>query len=88
MMNLILVLLLALGWISTSLAQTPFYQGKTIRLVAGTPAGSVYDLYARMVAQFLPKHIPGAPNILETLGKEIVAQPLDVIERMKKLLGT
>ena len=28
-------------------AQTPFYQGKTIRLVAGTPAGSVYDLYAR-----------------------------------------
>jgi len=45
-------------------AQTPFYQGKTIRLVAGTPAGSVYDLYARMVAQFIPKHIPGAPNVI------------------------
>jgi tripartite-type tricarboxylate transporter receptor subunit TctC len=45
-------------------AQTPFYQGKTIRLVAGTPAGSVYDLYARMVAQFMPKHIPGVPNII------------------------
>ena len=45
-------------------AQTPFYQGKTIRLVAGTPAGSVYDLYARMVAQFMPKHIPGTPNII------------------------
>jgi tripartite-type tricarboxylate transporter receptor subunit TctC len=45
-------------------AQAPFYQGKTIRLVAGTPAGSVYDLYARMVAQFLPKHIPGNPNII------------------------
>ena len=45
-------------------AQAPYYQGKTIRLVAGTPAGSVYDLYARMVAQFMPKHIPGAPNII------------------------
>jgi tripartite-type tricarboxylate transporter receptor subunit TctC len=45
-------------------AQTPFYQGKTIRLVAGTPAGSVYDSYARMVAQFIPKHIPGVPNVI------------------------
>ena len=60
----ILVLLLALLWPLSLRAQTPFYQGKTIRLVAGTPAGSVYDLYARMVAQFIPKHIPGAPNVI------------------------
>ena len=60
----ILVLLLALLWPVCLHAQAPFYQGKTIRLVAGTPAGSVYDLYARMVAQFLPKHIPGSPNII------------------------
>ncbi|HWH76592.1 MAG TPA: tripartite tricarboxylate transporter substrate-binding protein [Candidatus Binatus sp.] len=45
-------------------AQSPFYQGKTVRLVAGTPAGSVYDLYARLVAQFIPKHIPGTPNVI------------------------
>jgi len=45
-------------------AQAPFYQGKTIRLVVGTPAGSVYDLYARLVAQFIPKHIPGTPNVI------------------------
>jgi len=45
-------------------AQTPFYKDKTIRLVAGTPAGSVYDLYARMVAQFIGKHIPGNPNVI------------------------
>src|SRR4026208_2206722 len=45
-------------------AQTPFYQGKTIRLVAGTPAGSGYDLYARTVAQFMPKYTPGNPNIV------------------------
>jgi tripartite-type tricarboxylate transporter receptor subunit TctC len=60
----ILVLAFILGWSSPILAQAPFYQGKTVRLVAGTPAGSVYDLYARMVAQFIPKHIPGAPNII------------------------
>ena len=45
-------------------AQTPYYQGKTIRLVAGTPAGSVYDTYARLMAQFMPRYIPGTPNII------------------------
>ena len=60
----ILVFLFMLQWPTGTHAQAPFYQGKTIRLVAGTPSGSVYDLYARMVAQFLPKHIPGSPNII------------------------
>jgi tripartite-type tricarboxylate transporter receptor subunit TctC len=45
-------------------AQTPYYQGKTVTIVAGTKAGDVYDLYARHFAQFLPKHIPGKPNII------------------------
>jgi tripartite-type tricarboxylate transporter receptor subunit TctC len=60
----VLLLLTVLFWSDQLQAQTPFYQGKTVRLVAGTPAGSVYDLYARLVAQFIPKHIPGAPNII------------------------
>jgi tripartite-type tricarboxylate transporter receptor subunit TctC len=55
----------ALGVFSTSgLAQTPYYKGKTITIVAGTKAGDVYDLYARHFAQFLPKYIPGNPNII------------------------
>jgi tripartite-type tricarboxylate transporter receptor subunit TctC len=64
MLPVILILLLVAVCPTSLFAQTPFYQGKTIRLVAGTPAGSVYDLYARMVAQFLPKYIPGSPNII------------------------
>jgi tripartite-type tricarboxylate transporter receptor subunit TctC len=60
----ILALLLVLFFPLIVQAQAPYYQGKTIRLVAGTPAGSVYDLYARMVAQFIPKYIPGAPNVI------------------------
>jgi len=45
-------------------AETPYYGGKTITIVAGTKAGDVYDLYARHFAQFMPKYIPGNPNII------------------------
>ena len=45
-------------------AQTPFYQGKTITIIVGTKAGDVYDLYPRLLAEFMPKHIPGNPNII------------------------
>lgn len=45
-------------------AQTPFYQGKTITIIVSTKAGDVYDLYPRLVAEFMPKHIPGNPNII------------------------
>jgi tripartite-type tricarboxylate transporter receptor subunit TctC len=41
-----------------------FYKGKTITIIAGTKAGDVYDLYARLFAQYLPKYIPGNPNII------------------------
>jgi tripartite-type tricarboxylate transporter receptor subunit TctC len=45
-------------------AQTPFYQGKTITLVAGTTAGSQYDAHARLIAQHWGKHIPGNPGLV------------------------
>ena len=45
-------------------AQTPFYQGKTITIVVGTKTGDAYDLYPRMLAEFMPKYIPGNPNII------------------------
>ena len=45
-------------------AQTPFYQGKTITIIAAAKPGDVYDLYPRLVAEFMPKHIPGNPNII------------------------
>ena len=64
MLPRVFAFVVVLLWTFNVHAQTPFYQGKTIRLVAGTPAGSVYDLYARMVAQFMPKYIPGTPNII------------------------
>ncbi len=45
-------------------AQAPFYQGKTMIIIVGNPAGDVFDLYARALAQFMPKYIPGNPNMI------------------------
>lgn len=60
----ILLLLTLTLWASGAFAQSPFYQGKTISIIVGTKAGDVYDLYPRLLAEFLPKYIPGNPNII------------------------
>jgi tripartite-type tricarboxylate transporter receptor subunit TctC len=57
----LLVLLVAT---SNLQAQTPFYQGKTIRIVVGNIAGDAYDLWARIFAQHMGKYIPGNPNFI------------------------
>jgi len=43
-------------------AQGSFFEGKTIRIVVGLPAGDAYDTYARMLATYMGKHIPGNPR--------------------------
>lgn len=63
-MKVVLTFLVALLLWSTAEAQTPFYQGKTITIIVGTKAGDAYDLYPRMLAEFLPKYIPGNPNFI------------------------
>ena len=45
-------------------AQTTFYQGKTMTIIVATKAGDVYDLYPRLLAEYLPKYIPGNPKII------------------------
>jgi tripartite-type tricarboxylate transporter receptor subunit TctC len=41
-----------------------FYRGKTLRMLIGYGPAGGYDLYARLVAEFLPRHIPGNPLIV------------------------
>lgn len=41
-----------------------FYRGKTVRMIIGYGVGGGYDLYARIAAEFLGKHIPGNPQVL------------------------
>ncbi len=57
-------LLVFLLWSSPAPAQTPYFQGKTIRVIVGYPAGSAHDLWARLIAGQLPKHIPGNPAVI------------------------
>jgi tripartite-type tricarboxylate transporter receptor subunit TctC len=46
-------------------AQNPsFYQGKTVRIIVGSDTGGLYDLWARLFAKHMPKHIPGNPNMI------------------------
>lgn len=41
-----------------------FYHGKTVRMIIGYGVGGGYDLYARIAAEFLGRHIPGNPLVL------------------------
>jgi tripartite-type tricarboxylate transporter receptor subunit TctC len=44
------------------LAQTEsFYKNKTIKIIVGSTPGGFYDRWARLLAQYMPRHIPGTP---------------------------
>jgi tripartite-type tricarboxylate transporter receptor subunit TctC len=45
-------------------AQSPFYQGKTITFIVGSGAGTAYDMYSRLLANHIAKHIPGNPSVV------------------------
>ena len=55
----------AVGAISAAQAQTPaeFYKGKTVDLYIGTSVGGGYDVYGRLLARHIGKHIPGNPTV-------------------------
>jgi tripartite-type tricarboxylate transporter receptor subunit TctC len=49
---------------TTVQAQATFYQGKSVRLIIGSQAGSLYDGWARLFANHMGKHIAGNPAIV------------------------
>jgi tripartite-type tricarboxylate transporter receptor subunit TctC len=64
-------ILIGLAVIAFALAATAsaqpveqFFARKTITISIGYTAGGSYDLYGRMVARHLGKHIPGAPTVV------------------------
>jgi tripartite-type tricarboxylate transporter receptor subunit TctC len=46
---------------NATLAQEPFYKGKTIRVVVATSAGGGFDAYTRMITRHMGKFVPGNP---------------------------
>jgi tripartite-type tricarboxylate transporter receptor subunit TctC len=45
-------------------AVADFYHGRTVTILVGSDVGGGYDLTARTLAHYLPRHIPGHPNII------------------------
>jgi len=45
-------------------SDSSFYAGKTITLFVGFRPGAAYDLYARLTAKYLIRHIPSSPAIV------------------------
>ena len=62
--RLLLFLLFTIVHISAAQAQSDFFKGKQMKIVVGASAGAASDLYARVVANYLPKHISGKPEII------------------------
>lgn len=59
--------LAALGLSVSASAADPiadFYQGKTMHVIIGYGPGGGYDIYGRLAAEFLGRHIPGKPTII------------------------
>ena len=49
---------------AANLCAAPFYEGKTLRVTVGFSAGGGFDLWARLVARHIGKHIPGKPTVI------------------------
>lgn len=50
--------------LARSAAADDFYTGKQIRLIVSSAPGGVYDTFGRLIARFLPAHLPGHPSIV------------------------
>jgi len=57
---------LAGGWPGPAAADpvADFYSGKTVQVLIGFSPGGGYDLYARTLARYMGRHIPGNPKLV------------------------
>jgi tripartite-type tricarboxylate transporter receptor subunit TctC len=67
--NIVLAILCALPF-ATSITfaavenAAEYYKGRTVAVVVGSSTGGGYDLNARVLAQYMGKHIPGNPSFI------------------------
>jgi tripartite-type tricarboxylate transporter receptor subunit TctC len=62
--SLALTFLLSLASAAAADPVVDFYAGKTLRMLVGYGPAGGYDIYGRLVAEFLPKYLPGHPAIV------------------------
>ena len=58
------ILLSICVWFNLAYGQAPFFQGKTITVVVGYQAGDGYDIWSRLLAAHMGKHIAGNPGLI------------------------
>jgi tripartite-type tricarboxylate transporter receptor subunit TctC len=58
------VALAASAAVAGSAGAADYYAGRTIDFVVGADSGGGYDIYARVVARHMGRHIPGNPTIV------------------------
>ena len=50
--------------VSSQDAVANFYRGRNVTLLIGSSPGGGYDLYGRLIARFMGRHIPGNPQVI------------------------
>jgi tripartite-type tricarboxylate transporter receptor subunit TctC len=64
----IMVGLLVMGHLApTATAAEPSFKGKTVIIHVGVSPGGGYDAYARILARYLPKHLPGSTVVVKNM---------------------
>ena len=62
---------LMIGLLSHASAQgEAFYQGKTITVIVGFTSGGFYDRWSRLLARYVPKYLPGHPEMVVQICRE------------------
>ncbi len=68
MRRLLLIALATVTLLSPTLARAQpvaeFYRGKSVSLILGYPGGGSNGIYARAVARYIGRYIPGHPNVI------------------------
>jgi tripartite-type tricarboxylate transporter receptor subunit TctC len=62
---LLLGALSSVVWAPPAEAQNNWtYQGRTVTISVASPPGGGYDVFARLLARHLPRHLPGNPSVI------------------------
>jgi hypothetical protein len=61
---LLIAALAALASFAKAEGVADFYKGRNVSMIIGYSVGGGYDAYARLLARYIGKHIPGEPSIV------------------------
>jgi tripartite-type tricarboxylate transporter receptor subunit TctC len=60
---MIVAALAALASVARADSMADFYKSRSISMIIGYSVGGGYDAYARLLAHYIGRHIPGEPSI-------------------------